>query len=431
MKIYNWEEVSKHNKNDDCWIVIDGYVYDITNWIPNHPGGDVLAILAGEDASAMFHSCHLKDISLHIEALKIGKLDNYDSNFKTISDKFITTLKFRAINFFIENKIDYRSTGSNIKNILLTSTLLLLCWICMYTSPPWGIIAAIPMGLATCSLIGSFGHERIHGNLNSSLNTNNIKYNITNNLLWGILIPFMPEKYFQYEHIKHHNHPMDPNEDYDIYALKKFLRLSPDSEHLTQHHFQHIYAPFIYGSYIFIQVIVGYISPFFDKRALLKDKGNIVNISMMKITALSFHIAIPVYLTNAWWVIACASLYFFTWQTAIYITSGLPHMTEIKSNNNTTSWSYYICKTTKNLKCGNTFYDWLTGGLNYHLAHHLLPSIPREHLATIEHIVKATCKEFDYPYITYNSFITYYRDHYNYLKILGKPTQLLDKHLIE
>lgn len=427
MKIYNWEEVSKHNNNHDCWVVIDGYIYDITNWISHHPAGDVLAILAGEDASAMFHSCHLKNISFHIEALKIGKLDNDDSNFKAISDKFITTLKFRVINFFIENNIDYRSTDSNIKNILITSILLLLCWTCMYAFPPWGIIAAIPMGLATCSLIGSFGHERIHGNLNPSLNTNNIKYHITNNLLWGILIPFMPEKYFQYEHIKHHNHPMNPNQDYDIYALKKFLRLSPESEHLTQHQFQHIYAPFIYGSYIFIQVIVGYISPFFDKRALLKDKGNIVNISMMKISAIAFHIVIPIYMTDAWWVLLCASTYFITWQTAIYTTSGLPHMTEACPDSTTMTWPYYVCKTTKNFKCGNSFYDWLTGGLNYHLIHHLLPSIPREHLSKITHIVESTCEEFNYPYSTYESFITYYRDHYNYLKILGKPTQLINK----
>ena len=31
--------VSVHNKIDDCWTVIDGYVYDITPILKHHPGG--------------------------------------------------------------------------------------------------------------------------------------------------------------------------------------------------------------------------------------------------------------------------------------------------------------------------------------------------------------------------------------------------------
>ena len=31
-------EVATHNAADDCWIVISGKVYDITGWLPYHPG---------------------------------------------------------------------------------------------------------------------------------------------------------------------------------------------------------------------------------------------------------------------------------------------------------------------------------------------------------------------------------------------------------
>jgi cytochrome b involved in lipid metabolism len=29
----------KHAKPDDCWIVVNGKVYDLTTFAPNHPGG--------------------------------------------------------------------------------------------------------------------------------------------------------------------------------------------------------------------------------------------------------------------------------------------------------------------------------------------------------------------------------------------------------
>lgn len=32
-------DLSQHNSQDDCWIAYDGKVYDITSWLPKHPGG--------------------------------------------------------------------------------------------------------------------------------------------------------------------------------------------------------------------------------------------------------------------------------------------------------------------------------------------------------------------------------------------------------
>ncbi|KAF2560168.1 hypothetical protein F2Q68_00014131 [Brassica cretica] len=47
-KIYSMEEVAAHNKQDDCWIVIDGKVYDVTPYMDEHPGGDdVLLAVTG------------------------------------------------------------------------------------------------------------------------------------------------------------------------------------------------------------------------------------------------------------------------------------------------------------------------------------------------------------------------------------------------
>jgi L-lactate dehydrogenase (cytochrome) len=32
-------EVSKHSTAEDCWVVVNGKVYDLTTFAPEHPGG--------------------------------------------------------------------------------------------------------------------------------------------------------------------------------------------------------------------------------------------------------------------------------------------------------------------------------------------------------------------------------------------------------
>ena len=38
-KMYDLEEVKKHTREDDCWLVVDGDVFDVTDFLDEHPGG--------------------------------------------------------------------------------------------------------------------------------------------------------------------------------------------------------------------------------------------------------------------------------------------------------------------------------------------------------------------------------------------------------
>merc|ERR1712070_1284755 len=60
---YTLEEVAKHNTKADCWVVLDGKVLDVTNFLSEHPGGE-LAILtfAGKDATEEFNMIHPPDV---------------------------------------------------------------------------------------------------------------------------------------------------------------------------------------------------------------------------------------------------------------------------------------------------------------------------------------------------------------------------------
>ena len=46
-QIYTWEEVGKHIIPSDCWVVVGGEVYNVTDFLVEHPGGDEILIKYG------------------------------------------------------------------------------------------------------------------------------------------------------------------------------------------------------------------------------------------------------------------------------------------------------------------------------------------------------------------------------------------------
>ena len=56
VKIYSKAEVAKHNTPDDAWMIINGKVYNVTNWISKHPGGNVILQGIGKDATSLFNN---------------------------------------------------------------------------------------------------------------------------------------------------------------------------------------------------------------------------------------------------------------------------------------------------------------------------------------------------------------------------------------
>eukprot|EP01132_Coremiostelium_polycephalum_P001496 gene1496-1886_t len=59
------EEVAKHNTASDCWIIIDGKVYDCSKFHDKHPGEGIndqyIANYAGQDCTELFEKFHNND----------------------------------------------------------------------------------------------------------------------------------------------------------------------------------------------------------------------------------------------------------------------------------------------------------------------------------------------------------------------------------
>ncbi|GAA6005841.1 hypothetical protein JCM11491_004030 [Sporobolomyces phaffii] len=63
LKGFSTEEVAKHNKEGDLWIIIDSAVYDLSKFVDLHPGGaGVLIQVAGQDATEAFFGMHRAEV---------------------------------------------------------------------------------------------------------------------------------------------------------------------------------------------------------------------------------------------------------------------------------------------------------------------------------------------------------------------------------
>jgi cytochrome b involved in lipid metabolism len=83
------QEVAQHASANDCWTIIDGTVYDITQYVPRHPGGNEILQACGTDGSSLFKTRktqegesvgsgtpHSSNASQQLEAFKIGVVNS-------------------------------------------------------------------------------------------------------------------------------------------------------------------------------------------------------------------------------------------------------------------------------------------------------------------------------------------------------------------
>lgn len=75
LKTFTRVEVALHNTESDCWTYVDGKVYDLSKWLPEHPGGGFLVlVMCGVDGAAAFRDHHKSDQDNALTTYYIGDL---------------------------------------------------------------------------------------------------------------------------------------------------------------------------------------------------------------------------------------------------------------------------------------------------------------------------------------------------------------------
>lgn len=67
LKSFSLEDVAPHSSEKDCWLVIHGKVYDVTQFLDEHPGGyDIVVSNSGEERKSLHQAVRAsRSFTLH------------------------------------------------------------------------------------------------------------------------------------------------------------------------------------------------------------------------------------------------------------------------------------------------------------------------------------------------------------------------------
>jgi linoleoyl-CoA desaturase len=345
---------------------------------------------------------------------------------------FFSTVKSRVDHYFISNNLSKHANRSMIiKTIFFLSNFVALyTLILLQVFPLYGqLILAILLGM-TMSFIGfNVCHDALHGSYSSNKRVNSslgFIFNIigANPYVWGIC-----------HNIVHHTYTNIPGHDEDIEIAPGLIRLSPEDKKYGFQRYQQIYAFMLYGlaslSWFFRKDYVKFFQSEIGHYKTKHPKIEYFNLFFYKIIYYFNFIVIPLLVLDVtWWQFVIG---FLSMNIAMGLVLGLvfqlAHVVEQtafpepnEKGNIEEAWAIHQLKTTANFSRRNMLANFLCGGLNLQVEHHLFPKICHIHYKALSEIVKATAEEFEIPYLENKTFFSALRSHYYILKKMGSAS---------
>ncbi len=85
-----------------------------------------------------------------------------------------------------------------------------------------------------------------------------------------------------------------------------------------------------------------------------------------------------------------------------------------------TEWAMHQVKTTADFAPKSPIANWICGGLNFQVVHHLFPNVSHVHYRSLQPIVARVCAKHDVKYNVFPTFGEAVASHFRYMRILGE-----------
>ena len=420
------EELARHDGRDGTyWLEVGGEVYDVTDFVPRHPGGGLLKLGAGRQATTLFESYHPGKALDHArralakKGRRIGPLEA--SARESYGDPaFFDAIRSRVDAKLTERGLNYHSGG---RVLAFEYVVLVLLFLGAWAGRVWGgsigfaYLAAVIGGIAVARL-GFAMHTGNHAAVGRR-GFGTTKVGSLMDLVGGSSLVWRAS-----HQVSHHGKPNISGADNDAEIGYPLLRFHPDLPHRPAHRYQT--ATLGFGMSVgLLKWIVSDLKHLWAGRvthtAFHVTRADWAKTIVFKSLWVVMHAIVPVIVLGplhgilTMMVMMAVGAYYME---GIFIVNHLQRGLVPRPG---AHWAEQQVQGSANWCSGSRWSNWLSGGLNHQIEHHLFPSVSIYLYPVISPVVRATCAEFGIAYRDYGSFRSALSECAGYLHELGRP----------
>lgn len=360
----------KSTKRQSLDVRIDDTWYDLSGWRKAHPAGEHwLDLYQGRDATEVMHGFHSDKARVMFQRLprskeptvleeSAAKVTQVTRNFRAFRDRLEADGWWRR-DFFHEARLFGIWASVFFSGLYLAKTVPLLA------------IVLIAVGNTAA---GWIGHDYVHGVDKFSSAMRN----------FAAIAAGMSPCWWSDKHNKHHAVTNEVGVDEDL-ATEPLLYVyppTPAKDNILRK-IQHWTLPIPFSLLFAVWRIDSMKLCIKDALSGFKRKTQWELVMLLAHYAIvTAFVPIPIFLS---------ALTLSGFMTAVIVT--VTHQSEELFHEHNPHFVDAQFKSTRNAKCANIFTDWLWGGMQWQLEHHLFPSMPRSKYPALSKLVQQFAKE--------------------------------------
>mmetsp|Transcript_104956 Transcript_104956/g.273134 ORF Transcript_104956/g.273134 Transcript_104956/m.273134 type:complete len:441 (+) Transcript_104956:45-1367(+) len=407
----NMDDVASHNSRQDCWVVLYGEAFDVTEYVQHHPGKDFLLQAAGKDASGLFESIHgskgkavLKSEGFRSRYL-VGKVDRPEpEEFTFANDVVYQEMSAEVEAYFKSVAGTMWAKGGLCERAVVYVKFVLILGLALFTKyqsvlGSGSLVNSFMHCITMLLVIFNISHGACHGELIMRYPTWFSKLS-----QWvHVFLGSRPGDWMQWHNVSHHQHT-NTHSDLDTNRGMPFLRLHDEDPHFWWLRYQHRYVWFIYP----MTHIVTFIQ---RERFFAAFQISLCNL-------LSWALAGRFCM---WQLLAESFMFGFGFVMINHITHTNDETEYVHRPSTKVGWGEHQLRSSSNWCMDNIAVTMLLGGINYQIEHHLFQSIHHIHYPEMSKIIRRVSKKQNVPYVSFPTYFAALRSHIKLLVRMGTP----------
>ncbi|KAK4536496.1 hypothetical protein CDCA_CDCA08G2521 [Cyanidium caldarium] len=421
-------ELAEHAGRESAWLSIKQQVYDVTEFVARHPGGDVLLAYAGGDATDPWTAFHSVSAYKHLPELFIGHLADTEGSAQAQayrSDWMAMRAALRRQRAFVASWRFY--VGRVLGILALFSLSCTLLYGMSYQRRYVYVMASSVCMALFLQQCGWLAHDFLHHQVFPQRWANDAAGLVVGNLCQGFSVTWWKRK-----HNHHHALPNVATDeriggDPDIQTMPLLLW----SEHLLEsdlgflrsavaaaatasrwsawllRHQWWLYVPILCAARLswLLQSIR------FQLSSVHGDVRIPCAMRWLEPLSLAAHHVVVAILTR--WICTLPGGSYgaaAVWLVSVQCLGGLLIGVVFTTGHNALhvltpaerqrlDFVQLQCHTTRNTT-SSWFWDWFCGGLNYQIEHHVWPQLPRHSLPLASQLLRRFCAKYGITYQT-------------------------------